>query len=293
VNEEKNAGGRRLAALVALAASVAVVLIEAAATSEPRGGSVSVGHANDGALRDGVRLPDTATGLVSISSSRVPEPKYGTTELVAAILEAAAEVARLAPGPSLHVGDLSVQGGGPTAGHESHQAGRDADLLFFMLDAAGLPTRSRAARFDGAGLEEGAGADARRFDTARNWIVLRSLVENRHAHLQRVLVSEPLRALLLAHARSIGEPAWIVERAGEVTCDSWSSHDNHFHVRVFCTAEDYRQGCRDEDPVYTWRRTELAARGIINPELAEDPNRHSREAVRWLATSTVDRPWCP
>jgi penicillin-insensitive murein endopeptidase len=212
---------------------------------------------------------------------------------VAAIVSTAAEVVRLAPGPALHVGDLSVQGGGRAAGHESHQAGRDADLLFFTLDAAGQPVRSRAARFDGEGREVGPGGEGRRFDTARNWIVLRSLIENRDAHLQRVLVSEPLRALLMAHARSIGEPAWIVERAGEVTCDSWSSHDNHFHVRLFCTAEDYRQGCRDEDPLYTWRRTELAALGIVSPELAEDPNRRSRGAQRWFATTAVDRPWCP
>jgi penicillin-insensitive murein endopeptidase len=277
-----------------LALGLAAVLVAAVSVGERRGGSVSMGQPNGGSLRGGVRLPDEGPGLYSIPSPPDLDYKYGTDELVSALVKAAAYVDREAPGARLHVGDLSVATGGPTSRHESHQNGRDADLAFYVLDQAGQVARSRVARFDGAGLEAGAqGEGSLRFDTLRNWLVLRALIEDRDAGLQRVLVSEPIRALLLRHARARGEPAWVVERAGDLLCDSWSTHDNHFHVRVFCTAEDYRLGCRDETPMYPWRRTELAAAGILGPEILEDPNRSRERARRWIEASTTGRLWCP
>jgi penicillin-insensitive murein endopeptidase len=252
--------------------------------------SVSLGHPNDGRLQGGHRLPERALGLRSLPSPRGGNPKHGTAELVRALVKIGADMEGWAPGATLYVGDLSARGGGPLAGHESHQAGRDADLLFYALDQHGRVARPRGVRFDGSGRQTGGDLA---FDARRNWLVLRSLIENREAHLQRVLVSEPLRALMLDHARSAGEPPWVIERAGEVMCDSWSPHDDHFHIRLFCTAEDYRLGCRDEHPLYPWRRTELAALGVPNAEVEEDPNRSRSRARRWLAGRAGVRQWCP
>jgi len=64
-------------------------------------------------------------GLYSIPSPPDLDYKYGTDELVSALVKAAAYVDREAPGARLHVGDLSVATGGPTSRHESHQNGRD------------------------------------------------------------------------------------------------------------------------------------------------------------------------
>jgi penicillin-insensitive murein endopeptidase len=284
--------GRRLLDIV-LPAVAGVLLVSLEGASQPQTGAVSMGHANDGALLRGVRLPDEGPGYVSIPSRPELDYKFGTEELVEAVMAIARDLERWAPGATLVVGDLSVQGGGPTSRHESHQAGRDVDLLFYALDEAGGVARPRAVGYDGTARAVRGDGAGRVFDTRRNWLVLRSLIENGDAHLQRVIVSEPLRALLLEPAASVREPRWIVERAGEVMCDSWSSHDDHFHVRLFCTAEDYRAGCRDEFPLYPWRRTELAAQKIFSPVLEEDPYRRSPRAKRWMETSRVDRTWCP
>lgn len=277
---------------------VMTLLIAVEGLSQPGDDAVSIGHANGGSLLHGKRLPDQGTGYRSIPSRPDLDYKFGTEELVAAIIKVGEDVERQAPGATLIVGDLSVQNGGPTSRHESHQAGRDVDLMFYALNSAGEIIRARGISYDGQGhvgqrdrsIE---GSADRFFDTRRNWLVLRSLIENEEAHLQRVLVSEPLRTLMLDHARSIHEPAWIIERAGEVTCDSWSPHDNHFHVRLFCTAEDYRRGCRDEYPLYPWRRTELAAQKIFSPQLEEDPFRRRPRAKRWIENNSINRTWCP
>lgn len=277
---------------------MAAVLLTLEGRSQTAGGAVSMGHANGGTLLRGVRLPDQGAGYRSIPSRPELDYKFGTEELIAAIIAIGADVERQAPGATLIIGDLSVEGGGPTSRHESHQAGRDVDLLFYALNGAGEIIRPRGVAYDGQGRAVNRGSPAeviedRFFDTHRNWLVLRSLIENEDAHLQRVIVSEPLRALMLDHAHSRHAPAWIVERAGELMCDSWSPHDNHFHVRLFCTAEDYRRGCRDEYPMYPWRRTELAAQRIFNPELEEDPFRRRPRAKRWIENNAVNRQWCP
>src|SRR5690606_16006049 len=64
---------------------------------------------------------------------------YGTWELVQLLERAAYRVARRVPGAKLSVGELSREGGGLLAGHDSHQNGRDADIAFYMLDGRGRP----------------------------------------------------------------------------------------------------------------------------------------------------------
>jgi penicillin-insensitive murein endopeptidase len=272
------------------------LLVASISPAQIREGAVSLGQANDGRLLRGVRLPDRGVGFSSIPAAPDHDARWGTEELVKAVIRIGADLERRAPAATLIVGDLSLPEGGPSPRHESHQAGRDVDLLFYAFNPEGQVVRPRAVNFDGEGNEVRRPGDGERpprvFDTGRNWLILRSLIENQEAHLQRVLVSEPLRELLLGWAREQGEPSWIVERAGEVMCSSWSPHSNHFHVRLFCTAEDYGQGCRDEWPLYPWRRTELAARGIFAPEVVEDPNQRRPRARRWLTSRSTGRLWC-
>jgi len=273
--------------VAALCSTLLVFGIALAEQSPP--GSVSVGQANAGSLVRGRALAASGPGYRFVRARRENVARFGTDELVAAISRAAKRVAIQAPGATLHVGDLSVEGGGPARGHESHQAGRDVDLLFYVLDEEDEIVRPRAAHFDAAGRADGGLV----FDRRRNWLVLRSFLEEENTRLQRVLVSEGLRSLLLEQARQVGEPGWLIERAGEAMCDSWSPHDNHFHVRFYCTAEDYHHGCRDEHPLYPWRRTELAALGIPDPIVKLDPNRSSRRARSWTKRHSGLRPFCP
>jgi penicillin-insensitive murein endopeptidase len=278
--------------MIGAGAAFACVLAAGRAPGEQGRGAVSLGNSNEGRLENGIRIPERGPGYVATAGVN-QDAKWGTEELVGAIEAIAAEVARQAPGSNLVVGDLGFREGGEIPHHQSHQAGRDVDLLFYMADKAGAPVRSRAVRFDAAGkgaLEDGGEV---RFDVARNWLVLRELVESRDAGLQRVFVAERLRSLLLTHAEAAGEPAWIIERAGEAMCEPAVPHDDHFHVRLFCTAEDYRRGCRDTWPIYPWRRTELAPLGIVDVETAPPQPRKASWKRRYVRRVTPGRVWCP
>ncbi len=207
----------------------------------PEPPSRSVGWANHGRITHGRRIVPSAS--VRILPGRVLA--WGTADLVGLLERTALRVKRQFDAP-LTVGDLSAREGGAVGRHRSHQSGRDADVAFF---ARTDPPHGRShpvvledyVSFD----RDGRSLDgAMRFDTARNWFVVQSLLADPRAHVERIFVSTVLRAVLLRHAREVHAPADIVERAERILVQPArvSPHDNHFHVRIACPAADH--GCR-------------------------------------------------
>jgi penicillin-insensitive murein endopeptidase len=244
--------------------------------------SASIRNPNDGSLRGGVPLPLSAPGL-RFNPSRDPDARYGTVEVVRALVEAAARVDRELGGLPVTVNDLSLRSGGPIPRHRSHQSGRDVDVLFYQLDDRGAPIESVGAFFD----PQGIGIDFKdlstpaddvrlRLDIPRIWLFLQALIEGEHAELQNIYVAEHIRTLLLRHARSIGVARGTVARFEALTCQPSYPHDDHFHFRFFCTPEDIEAGCRDSKPIYPWHRDRLAAAGVTPAPLA--PKRPQAQA---------------
>jgi murein endopeptidase len=207
--------------------------------------SLSVGRASNGKLL-GAKALETGEAIRTLPlRHRRRCLNWGTPRLVAA-LQRAAEAVRnhLADSPPLGVGDMSKARGGPIRPYSrSHQSGRDVDLAFYQVDEQGQPVPAEdLLSFDGRGYAE---KEKRRFDVPRNWLLVRALLEDREVDVQWMFVSEPLRKALLGEARKRNEPASLVERAERVLHQPTDSrpHDDHFHVRIRCTAEERAAGC--------------------------------------------------
>jgi penicillin-insensitive murein endopeptidase len=181
------------------------------------------------------QLPAHGPGFEVPLTWRVRGLQWGTQSLVQLIEHAAERVAREQPGAVLYVADLSRHDGAPTEWHRSHRAGRDADLLFFARDESGDPAPAplQMVRFDRHGVAWTL-TGRRYFDTARNWLLVRALLEDRAARVERIFISEPLKSLLVDWARARGEPGWLIEKAEFVLGQPSDStpHDDHMHVRV-------------------------------------------------------------
>lgn len=215
------------------------------------GTSVSYGKANRGTVLNPARLPDEGDAY------RVPAKwaqrglRYGTDELVDFVVQVGRRVATATPGARVTVADLSPRRGGPSRWHRSHQSGRDVDLVFFATDATGKPVDLEDMRRFGA---DGISIDDKDFDGVqvvfdipRNWTLVRAIVEHPGAAVQHVFVYEPLAVAMLDHARAIGEPAALIERARVLMKQPGDSapHDDHMHVRILCSPADLMYGCRD------------------------------------------------
>ncbi|MDH5491110.1 MAG: hypothetical protein OEY14_04095, partial [Myxococcales bacterium] len=99
-----------------------------------------------------------------------------------------------------------------------------------------------------------------RFDLARNWLLMEALLSAPELTVQHVFVNRALRASLLRHGRRSGASAELLERAARVILPPLGSshpHLNHFHVRIYCPADDIGAadgvpGCRDRGPFFPW-----------------------------------------
>jgi len=224
--------------------------------SPARAGSVSCGSANKGALAEAVELPVEGDGYVVAEPWRSRDMHYGTDELIGLIQRVARAVGDANGGGVLGVADMSREQGGPAPGHQSHQSGRDVDLLYYALDLDGAPMRPDEFMpyYTRKGLAYYARSPVwtrripeRTFDVARNWALVKALVTDPEVTVERIFVSPRIERWMIRYARETGEDEEIVHRAQRLLHRPSDSdpHNDHMHVRISCSEDDFVEGrCR-------------------------------------------------
>ncbi len=220
---------------------------------EDRGQSRSIGDVVDGYLVNAARLPLPHPHLVVLPIQFQRRLLYTTDEMVELITDAANHVARSFEGAVVHLGNFSAEGGGDIPYSVSHNSGRDADIAFFVNDAEGNPAilpdllpLDDEGKFIGAPDTPYEG-HAYFFDPARNWAFIEGLLLSDAAAIQFVFVSNPLRNLLLEYARQSNADPKLIARARTILVQPGGAlpHDDHFHIRTYCSEIDMRSGCKD------------------------------------------------
>ncbi len=238
------------------------------ATDAPR--SRSIGGPNDGRVENAVAMPMEGPGF-RFNPRRPPEARFGTGRMVRALVRAAMNVHEEVGGQATF-NDLGLREGGPIPHHGSHRAGRDVDVLFYLLDAEENPHESVGAFLD----PQGVGVDFRdlrdpdddivlHIDLPRTWRFVEALIQSSAEEgipLARIFLVEHIRTMLLDYARANGGDEEAMARFAMLTCQPSAPHDDHFHFRFFCAPEDIGQRCTDTRPHYPWRVDELAAEGV-------------------------------
>ncbi len=222
--------------------------------------ATSFGTTSSGCLVNGVPFPDRGPGFLSARPGE--STRFGTPALVTALQRALGDVHQTFPGTSpTRVGDLSAPRGGRHRRHRSHRTGRDVDVIFYLTDAAGRSVSPRGwlafSRF-GHAFEERT-EHTYFFDDARNWRFVRALLLDPEANVQWIFVSRGLKTRLLEYALAHESNADVLVRAAYVLQqpERAAPHDDHFHVRVYCTPEDRASGCRDVGPRWPWLRPDV------------------------------------
>jgi len=172
-------------------------------------------------------------------------------------------VAMADPESVAYVGDLSARQGGDAAKHRSHASGRDVDIFFVASDSKGQVLRDLPAmlHFDSEGravrwspAQQGRTIrepipDAH-FDVRRNWAIVRAMLSSQTVEVQWIFIHQALAALLVAEAEREGTAPAILDKARALLHQPTDSqpHDDHMHVRIFCTPTDRTFGCTDKGP---------------------------------------------
>lgn len=206
-----------------------------------------------GVLVGGAGLAQAGPGHKRLRSD---ERRFGLPRFVRTVARAGASVSDARPGPPLVVGDLSAPRGGAVTHHASHRTGRDVDLLLYLETLDGRPVASPGflpVGDDGLAWDE-EGQRFLRLDVAREWLLVKALVEDPAARVQWLFVHRSLSEKLLAWGAARGEPPETLRRAAEIMLQPPNSglHDDHVHVRTACTAEEVLAGCVPSGPERPW-----------------------------------------
>lgn len=232
--------------------------------------SVSVGKASKGYLIDPARIPNSGVGFTTRAVWIDRGARYGTDEIVELITAVGRRLHDKYPDVRIVVGDLSTHSGaGGDAFHRSHQSGRDADVVYYFRDAKGKPVEPDTMhKFDKDGhARDGSGLTV---DVPRTWALVKEIITAPEANVQWIFCYQPLANRLLEYAESIHEPDGIVQRARETLKQPGDSapHDDHLHVRVYCTPADKAFGCVDFGPMERFQPVRPSLASQISPELA-------------------------
>ena len=185
------------------------------------------------------------------------------------IVRATRTVARANPGSVAAIGDVSRRGGGGSIEHKSHQSGRDVDIFYFGVTAAGNPMIPRSAmiHYDrtGRGTRWSPANGTRspvgpvpdvRFDVRRNWQLVRALLRDGDAEVQWIFVQRDLASRLIQQGVAEGDDPALLARAVQIVRQPSDAepHDDHMHVRIYCDPDDRALGCSDHGPVRWWKK---------------------------------------
>lgn len=226
---------------------------------ESEQGSISVGDTSHGYLISARKIQESeALGILTRQRGR--DLGYGTDQIVM-LLEETAQRFRERTGTRLWIGNVGRRGGGDIAFSVSHNSGRDADVALAYSDAKGAPVEPPdLVSVDAAGLSRDK-EHRYRFDIGRSWQIVKALVESDKAQIEFLFLARPLSEKLLRHAREKKEPVQLIERAAALLYQPGGApHDDHLHVRVYCSERDVEGGCLNTGPLRPWVKRHGAAR---------------------------------
>lgn len=250
------------AALVPLELGSAALLPSVAVAAPPalgpelsgldQGRSFSIGTTTHGRLVHGVALSSDHEALKPRPVSIRRRAVHGTRDLIDLLERVATRVQRAWPGSVLFVGDVSAKEGGDIPHHVSHNSGRDVDLAFYMRGAGGeLRDGPTFFHIDSDGEVKSAQLT---FDAPRNWALVEAFIRDPKAQVQWIFVVQHLKDRMLAHAERSGVDPTVLARARRVLLQPRGAapHDDHFHVRIYCSEHERLQGCLNNGSVHRW-----------------------------------------
>ena len=212
-------------ALIALATAGRAQVVDWGSPPTPTAAPVEiVGGYNRGCMGGGVTLPLDGPGYLVMRTSR--NRYYGHPDLVRFIETLAAELAAQGH-PGLLIGDMAQPRGGPmNSGHRSHQSGLDVDIWFLLKPAAGLSAAARESLSAPSLVTPGGGSVADDWSEAQTQALRAAALA---PEVDRIFVNAAIKRHLCE--TEAGDRSWI----GKLR--PWWGHDDHFHVRLACPAD--------------------------------------------------------
>ena len=211
---------------------------KAGAPNHSANGSQSIGAYTNGCLSGAAGLPLNGIGYQVMRLSR--NRYYGHPNLIQ-FIQNLGQIADSQKLGSLLIGDLGQARGGPTlSGHKSHQTGLDVDIWFLLSDIAKqrlLTTEERETWNADSMVDLNTDVINPKFWTPAHQQILKNAALQ--PEVERIFVNPSIKQELCRQKTTAD--AWLHK------IRPWWKHDDHFHVRLKCPANN--PWCEKQEPL--------------------------------------------
>lgn len=219
----------------------------------------SIGDTRDGYLINGQSLPYPSSEYRQLAVQYERGIAYGTPSLITVIKDVAHDMQKKYPGTILFLGNMGLREGGDIPYSISHNAGRDADLGYYMLDSEGKfatpPNMYKVNRR----LEANSPLGVLKFDLEKNTTLVEKLLTHPKINVQFIFLAKHIRAAIRRELM-IREASEELLARFDAVVQIQAAHNDHFHIRVYCSDEDICAGCIDKSLIHEWQEDPVPKR---------------------------------
>ena len=200
--------------------------------------SESLGFYSNGKLAQAVKFTSDEDYLLLLFPRR--DRHYANQVLIKLVEESFKKYKDINPSSErLQIGEVAARFGGHLSGHNSHQNGLDLDAIYLRSDLTEDEV-DRPYGYRESFVE--AGRVTENFDIARNWELFKIFVAT--GQVGRIFVDLAIKKEMCAYATIMGELYSETETLRALR--PWPNHDDHFHLRILCPADNTR--CQAQTP---------------------------------------------
>jgi len=217
------------------------------------GTALSVGTTRDGFMVHGMPYPFPSTEARQLPVQYERGILYGTANLMLLLQNTASAMQKKYPDTWMYLGNMGAREGGDIPWSISHNAGRDADIGYYLKDESGNFAQPENMYKITRKLVSRDSPVVYSFDVEKNATLVETLIMHETVAVQFLFVAKHLRKALRAELERRERPQEVLDRFDACVQDQ-AAHDDHFHVRIYCSDEDICAGCMDRSTIHPWQR---------------------------------------
>ena len=221
-------------------------------TPEEKNMSFSIGDTRDGYLINGQPLPAPSLLLRQLPVQYERGIAYGTPNLIKILVDTARTMQKKYPGTIMYLGNMGLREGGDIPYSVSHNSGRDADIAFYLLDEKGKFANPQNMYKQSVHLQARTPEGVYTFDLEKNTTLVETLLTHPKIHVQFIFLAKHLRNAIQRELVQRGASEELLAKFEE-TVQVQAAHNDHFHIRIYCSNEDICAGCFDKSLIHEWQ----------------------------------------
>ena len=248
-------------------------------TEAEKSTSFSIGDTRDGYMVNGQNLPMPSLLVRQLPVQYERGLTYASGDMIELFVDTGRAMEKQYPDTIMYIGNMSAREGGDIPYSVSHNSGRDADIAFYLKDAHGNFAHPQNLHKINRRFQTREPGSSYTFDLEKNTTLIEHLLTHPKVHVQFIFLAKHLRTAIQRELVKRGSSPELLERF-EMSVQNQAAHDDHFHVRIYCSNTDICAGCIDKSVIHPWHEDPLPKREQCIQRYASQLKKNKTEPIQ-------------